>query len=316
MYNTRIAPSPTGLFHIGTARTAYFNWLAARATGGRFLLRIDDTDTKRNQLAYEQVILESLHWLGLDFDVCIRQSERTSLYHAAAEKLLNESWAFRVDGGAICFRTQTDWCYKQQWHDEIIGDIAITPDDLQHMEGMVLIKSDGTPAYNFATVVDDQAWNINYVIRGVDHITNTAKQAILWHILDPITPLPKFAHVGLICKQNAPLSKRDGASSLLAYRDTNYHPEAMLNFLARLGWGPAVDDKTTALLPRDRMRELFLAGGKMRSTPANLDLAKLDSFNRKYTAREKQNETRDLSGGHASLGAEVAGVDAVQQPKE
>lgn len=121
----------------------------------------------------------------------------------------------------------------------------------------------------------------------MDHITNTAKQVILWHLFQPFSgDLPKFAHLGLICVNGKPMSKRDGASSMLHYRNAGYDPDAMLNFLGRLGWGPTVDDKTAVMLDKDRMLELFLTGGKMRSASAGFDLSKLESFDRKYKAKK------------------------------
>jgi glutamyl-tRNA synthetase len=139
------------------------------------------------------------------------------------------------------------------------------------------------PTYHFATVIDDHDYGINYVIRGHDHITNTSRQIAIYNTLG--WSIPKYAHVGLLAANKKPLSKRDRASSILAYKQKGYHPEAMLNFMARLGWGPTVDDKTTKLLPREKMLELFLEGGKMKNSLANIDLDKLDSFDRKYKAR-------------------------------
>ena len=303
MFKTRIAPSPTGDMHIGTARTAYFNWLAAKASGGKFVLRIDDTDQKRNDPAYVKVILDVMEWLGLDYDQIVFQGEQFGLYMVFAAELVTRKLAVEKDG-AICLDISNleaavahpNWnrTLPTSWKDEIGGEIAITADDVSHTNGMVLIKSDGSPSYNFCSIVDDLTMGINLVIRGTDHIPNTARQVILHHLLnvkyDGVTDrfaLPKFAHVGLICVKGVPMSKRDGSSSMLKYKADGYDPDAMLNFLARMGWGPFVDDKTTALLPRERMIELFLTGGKMRSQPAGFDLAKLDSFDRKYKARKK-----------------------------
>jgi glutamyl-tRNA synthetase len=279
--------------HIGTARTAYFNWLAAKASGGKFLLRIDDTDQKRNDPAYTQVILDTMDWLGLKYDELVYQSHRFPIYNSAANFLISEGWAKEREG-AIVFtlepRRKEGYIFPSTWKDEIKGEIKITADDKDNMEGMVLIKSDGSPSYNFCSVVDDMLLSINYIIRGVDHITNTAKQVILWEALsrqaDWEFPLPKFAHLGLICVAGKPMSKRDGASSMLHYRNAGYDPDAMLNFLARLGWGPTVDDKSAVMLDTNRMLDLFLTGGKMRNASAGFDLSKLESFDRKYKARK------------------------------
>jgi len=269
--------------HLGTARTAYFNWLAARASGGRFILRIDDTDTSRDKPEYVDVILDTMKWLGLDYDKLVFQSERNEGYLASAEWMIRKGCAKHQDG-AIVFVPENQ-VGDNQWYDELSGWIKITKEDLSFINGMVLIKSNGEPTYHFASCIDDVALGINYIIRGHDHITNTSRHVYLFAALG--YPIPKFAHVGLIHFDGRKLSKRDGAASILYYRDKGYDPDAVLNFMARLGWGPKIDDKTTKLLPRERMLELFLEGGKMRSSPANMDMAKLDSFNRKYEALKK-----------------------------
>lgn len=277
MYNTRIAPSPTGNMHIGTARTAYFNWLAARSTGGKFYLRIDDTDIKRNRPEYTQLIIDIMDWLKLDYDEIVYQSSRFDRYKSLAIDFIERGKAQHIDG-AICLKPDVK---PEKWYEDTIGWIKITDDDLDNVKDMVLIKSDGSPAYNWASVVDDIDYNINFVIRGIDHLTNTSKQVVLYNMLG--AELPRYSHVSLIGNGGKPLSKRDGAASVLTYKD--YNPEALLNFLVRMGWGPRVDDKTTKTLPRERMLELFLSGGKMRNSFSNFDLDKLNSFNRKYNAR-------------------------------
>lgn len=282
IYNTRIAPSPTGDMHLGTARTAYFNWLAARATGGKFLLRIDDTDQDRNSTVFDHDILRIMDWLGLDFDIFIRQSYRLTRYKKVTEKIKTTT----APNGAIIFIPKD---IPETWDDEITGAIPISENDIELMQnGIVLMKGDGFPTYHWANVVDDIDYKINYVIRGHDHITNTSRQLVLYRALN--ADVPKFAHVGLIYHLNKKLSKRDGAASMLSYKEAGYHPEAVLNFMARLGWGPKVDDKSTKLLPREQMLKLFLTGGKMKNSPANIDMKKLDSFDRKYKAREKKVE--------------------------
>lgn len=291
-YTTRIAPSPTGDMHIGTARTAYFNWLAARASGGKFLLRIDDTDQKRSDPAFTQVILDTMKWLGLDYDDIIYQSSRFDHYQAYAKELMQRGWAQDMDGAIILdLRLDKKLNLPDHWTDSIKGDIKITADDLERMNGMVLIKSDGSPSYNFCSAVDDLHFNVNFIIRGVDHITNTSKQVVLWNLLGEAWEgdyqRPKLAHLGLICVGNKPMSKRDGAASMLNYMKAGVDPDAMLNFMARLGWGPKVDDKTTKMLPREKMLELFLDGGNMRNSSAGYDAMKLDSFDRKYKGAKK-----------------------------
>lgn len=281
-YNTRIAPSNTGHMHIGTVRTAYFNWLAARASGGKFTLRIDDTDKARSEEQYVDSIIKTMDWLGLKYDYIVQQSNRFDVYRKHAEGLIENGWAVEKDG-AIYLSLKENHQFPDSWNDEISGKIPITKDNLKTINDSVLIKSDGTPSYNFCTVIDDIYLGINLVIRGTDHMTNTSKQVVLFNLLDK--PLPKFAHVGLIGLNGKPLSKREGAASVLYYREKGYSPEAVLNFIARLGWGPTVDDKTTALLPREKMLEMFLTKGKMKASLANMDLIKLESFDRKYKAR-------------------------------
>lgn len=283
-YNTRIAPSPTGDMHLGTARTAYFNWLAARSTGGSFVLRIDDTDTQRSDPKYTQVILDTMQYLGLDHDIICRQSNFFDFYRDLAALLVGKELAKREDGAIVLYPQ----FIPNSWQDDIAGEIKITDDDKTIInKGLTLIKSDGSPTYHFASVVDDCRFNVNFVIRGSDHIVNTSRQLAIYHALGESHKIPKYAHIGLIHKDGKKLSKRDGAASMLWYKDQGYDPDAMLNFMARLSWGPTNDDKTTALLPRDKMLELFLPGGKMKSSAANLDLVKLDSFDRKYKARKK-----------------------------
>ncbi len=296
MYNTRIAPSPSGDMHLGTARTAYFNWLAARATGGKFMLRIDDTNADKSHPEYIQVILDTMDWLGLDYDTLAYQSQNNESYQTVINALLDSELARKLDNGAIALNPIE---LASSFTDEVAGRIPISDDDQKYIncvgsDGIILMRAPvngvAAPTYHFACVVDDINYDINYIIRGVDHITNTAKQIAIYEAIDrcgvfiePVT-IPKYAHVGLISMAGKKLSKRDGAASMLTYRDKGYNPEAMLNFMARLGWGPKVDDKTTKMLPRQRMLELFFDGGHMRSPSSGLDLAKLDSFDRKYKA--------------------------------
>ena len=283
-YNTRIAPSPTGDMHIGTARTAYFNWLAAKASGGEFYLRIDDTDKARSKPEYVEVIKNTLVWLGLDWDDLVFQSDRADFY----KKRIGGELYKRVyveDGAVKLSMKDRPDNLPLSWNDEVVGVVPITPNDFLDMDGMVLVKSDGMPTYNWATVVDDLEMKVNFIIRGTDHITNTSKQVILWSLLG--AEIPKFAHVGLIGEKGKPLSKRDGAASMLFYREKGYDADAVLNFLARMGWSPTVDDKTTKMLPREKMLDMFLSCGKMKGNLANLDLAKLEAFDRKYKAAKK-----------------------------
>lgn len=284
-YTTRIAPSPTGDMHLGTARTAYFNWLMARGSGGKFILRIDDTDLARNNQKHIDIILETMDWLGLDYDQVEYQSDRFDRYKFQAQTLVDFKSAVVLENGAIAVGSDFGKLYMpDSWRDEIAGDIAITDTNYDQTIGMILIKGDGSPGYNWASVVDDIDMKIDYVIRGHDHITNTSNQALLYSLLG--RPLPKFAHVGLIHANKKKMSKRDGAASILQYKKDGVDPDALLNFMLRLGWGPAVDDKTTKIIDRDRALELFINRGKMRSAPSNMDINILNSYDRKYKARK------------------------------
>ena len=172
---------------------------------------------------------------------------------------------------------------------------------MQAVDGLVLVRSDGMPTYHLASVVDDMDLGVTWVIRGSDHVSNTARHVAIWTALSSCTPgsppLPSWTHVGLITSDGKKVSKRDGAASMLGYRDAGTDPDAMFNFLLRLGWGPSVDDRTTRTISRDRAVSLFLDGGRMRATPANMDLALLASFDRKYKgAAEAAARTLSPSG--------------------
>jgi glutamyl/glutaminyl-tRNA synthetase len=294
VHHTRIAPSPTGMMHIGTARTALFSWLAARATGGRFIMRLDDTDLERNQPEAIQPIYDGLAWLGLNYDEQYRQSERGAVYEKAAQALLESGYAEKAENGALLLRPRN---LHRSWRDELVGELPITDRDMEMIDGLVLVRGGdklGQPLYHFTSIVDDYEMGITSIIRGDDHRSNTAKQIAIWWCLNRSgflenkdKPLPRFYHVGLIFKDKKKMSKRDGAASLLDYRDKGYDPDAIFNFLLRLGWGPRKDDKSTAMINRDQALQLFLDGGSMSARPSNFDGVKLDSFNRKYAAQKK-----------------------------
>lgn len=293
MYNTRIAPSPTGNMHLGTARTAYFSWLAARSTGGKFILRIDDTDLERSDPKYTDVILETMDWLGLDYDLLVYQSQRFDRYMEVANKLIAKDQATELEGGAIGLFTDI---IPKEWHDETFGTLTVSEREAELSSGLILIKSDGSPSYHFASVVDDVDFGINYIIRGQDHIQNTTKQISLFRNLagDSQAPIPKFAHVGLIHHNKKKLSKRDDAASMLYYRDAGYDPDAMLNFLLTLGWGPKNEGKEHKVIDREFAMEIFLEDGNMRSQPSNMDIGRLESYDRKYKARKGIWRNKDI----------------------
>lgn len=277
IHNVRVCPSPTGNLHMGTIRTAYFNWLISKQhPDSSLLVRIDDTDLNRSQNDLIQSIYDSLDWLGLDYDKSFKQSDRFSRYQDVANTLLNNGIAIKDDG---CIRLNKKVLDrgKCDWTDTITGDKEASDDLIDLANTQVLIKSDGSPAYNFASVVDDIDSKITWVVRGVDHIANTYKQVRIFRLLGADIPL--FSHVGLIChKTGKKLSKRDSDDIDLS----NISRDALLNYVLRLGWSPREDTKKNNIIDRDRAIDLFLTGGKMKSSNAKIDLDKLDWYNKKY----------------------------------
>jgi len=272
---TRFPPSPTGYLHIGGARTALFNWLFARQTGGKFILRIEDTDKVRSTDEATRAIIDSMEWLGLDWDEGpYFQSERYDIYNAAIERLLSTGQAYhchcssedlekrrksamakgekpKYDGkcrelglgpapGSVV-RLKTTQTGTTPFNDLIKGSIRFNNEEL---DDLILKRSDGSPTYHMAVVADDISLGITYVIRGDDHVNNTPRQIQIYQALGE--PVPQYAHVPLILgPDKARLSKRHGALSVLAYRDMGYLPHAMLNALARLGWSYGDQEKFT-----------------------------------------------------------------------
>lgn len=301
-YVTRIAPSPTGMMHLGTARTAYFNYLAAKASGGKFIIRCDDTDVQRNKKEYTDIIFQSMEWLGLEPDQVEYQSKRTKLYTGEADDLLRKGKAVELDNGAIALLCPYD--LPKLFIDSIAGNIAITDTNKEQIDKkVILLRGEDkenkdkyhTPTYQFASTVDDYFMGVNYIIRGVDHISNTPKQLAIWHQLNSIygniqcpKPFPKVAHLGLIMYNGKKLSKRDGAASLLWYKEQGYKPEAMLDWMLRLGWAQSIprgldnkeaNKKAAEFLSKENAIKLFF-DGRMKSNPCNYDLAKLDAINK------------------------------------
>ena len=321
----RFAPSPTGKLHIGGARTAIYNWAFARANGGTFILRIDDTDPTRSTEENTQVILRAMRWLGLDWDEGpevggdfgpYKQTDRMRLYADAAKRLAEEGRAYpcfctaeklaedkaaahaRKDPFQGYQRTCRDidpaeaaariaageahtWRIKVPLdrgdvlvHDAVHGDVTF---DAKDLDDFVIVRSDGTPTYNFATVVDDAAMGITHVIRGDDHLSNTPRQVMVYEALG--APVPTFAHISMILGEDGKkLSKRHGATSVEEYRDAGYLPDAFVNYLALLGW--SLDGDTT-IVPRDVLaREFSLE--HVSKNPATFDPKKLDWINNHY----------------------------------
>jgi glutamyl-tRNA synthetase len=293
----RFAPSPTGFFHIGSARTALFNWLYARHTGGVFVLRIEDTDKERNSEAFLNLIYDSLKWLGMDWDEGpgvggdfgpYRQRERDGIYREYLQRLLDNGRAYEKDG-AIWFRLLGERYEVFDDHrkktvvkvknapaiidDHIRGRVERTED-----EDFVIVRSDGNPVFHFVNVVDDIAMRITHVIRGEDHLSNTSKHVELFKAFG--APLPEYAHIPLILKQNGPgkMSKRDQGALIEEYQRRGFLPEALVNFLCLLGWNPK-DDREK--MPIAEVIRLFDLPGVNQSN-ARFDDKKLAHMNMVY----------------------------------
>lgn len=323
----RFAPSPTGKLHVGGARTAIFNWAFARANGGTFILRIDDTDPSRSTDANTQIILRAMKWLGLDWDEGpevggdfgpYAQTDRLEMYKAAAQKLWDEGKAYpcfcspeqlAVDKAAAIARKDPFQGYQRRCrhlsreeaqariddgepyvlriavpedrgdvviHDAVHGEVTF---EAKQLDDFVIFRSDGTPTYNFATVVDDAAMGITHVIRGDDHLSNTPRQVIVYEALG--APVPTFAHISMILGADGKkLSKRHGATSVEEYQAAGYLPDAFVNYLALLGWSP---DGETTIVPRDVLAGTFSLD-RVSKNPATFDPAKLDWINAEYLA--------------------------------
>jgi glutamyl-tRNA synthetase len=280
---TRFPPSPTGFLHLGGARTAIFNWLYARRMKGRFVLRFEDTDTERSSQEYVDAILESLEWLGIDWDEGpYFQTRRFPVYREYVQRLLDSGNAYYCscpparleamrqqalatggkpkydgtcrnrglgpgEGAAVRFKAPLSGTTALD--DVVKGSIVFQNEEL---DDFIICRSDGSPTYNFAVVVDDITMGINTIIRGDDHVMNTPKQIQLYQALD--FPLPVFAHVPMVLgKDRTRLSKRHGATSVTAYRDMGFLPEAMINYLVRLGWSHGDQEFFT----RQELMEVF-----------------------------------------------------------
>jgi len=276
----RFAPSPTGFFHIGSARTALFNWLYARHTGGVFVLRIEDTDASRNSEAFLDLIYESLRWLGLNWDEGpgvggafgpYRQSERTDIYREYLEKLKASGRAYEKEG-AVFFKISGE---PQVIDDAIRGRVERTEE-----KDFVIVRSGGSPVFHFVNVVDDIAMGITHVIRGEDHLSNTSKHTELLKAFG--APLPVYAHIPLILRQNGPgkMSKRDQGALVEEYRRRGFLPEALVNFLCLLGWNPGAGDNREKMPLAEIVRLFDLAG--VNQSNARFDEKKLAHMNWTY----------------------------------
>ena len=309
MVRTRFAPSPTGYLHIGGARTALFSWAYARRHGGKFVLRIEDTDLERSTAQSTQAILDGMAWLGLDHDEGpFYQMQRLGRYHEVAEQLLRSGKAYHC----YCSREELDAMREQQrvaglkprydgrWRDStetppagvkpvvrlknpvdgvvmfgdlVKGEISVANSEL---DDLVLLRADGVPTYNFGVVIDDLDMNITHVIRGDDHVNNTPRQINILKALG--ASLPQYGHVPMILGADGErLSKRHGAVSVMQYREDGYLPEALVNYLARLGWSHGDEE----IFSREQLVEWFDLGAINRS-PARFNPEKLQWLNQQY----------------------------------
>ncbi|HDZ77261.1 MAG TPA: glutamate--tRNA ligase [Candidatus Omnitrophica bacterium] len=279
----RFAPSPTGYLHVGGARTALFNWLYARNTGGKLILRIEDTDTTRSRKVYLDEILESLSWLKMDWDEIYYQSKRFDLYREYADRLLNEGKAYRAENGAIIYKVESG---KIEINDLIRGQIEF---DAAFIKDQVLIKEDKSPTYNFACVVDDALLGITHILRGDDHISNTPKQVVLYKAMG--FKLPKFAHLPLILgRDGSRLSKRTGATAISDWRKMGYLPEAFTNYLLLLGWSPGNNQEIIDI--KSAVKKFSIKN--INKTAAVFDKDKLTWLNAQYIKKYEPEKLMDL----------------------
>jgi len=279
----RFAPSPTGYLHVGGARTALFNWLFARKEGGQFLLRIEDTDKARSTDEHTQVILDGLTWLGLDWDEPpIFQGARLARHQQVADQLLKEGKAY-MEEDAIRLRVPPG---ELAWEDAVHGKISFKGEDIRDF---VILRSDRSPLYNFAVVVDDIDMQVTHVIRGDDHISNTPKQLAVYRALGHVTPI--FGHVPMIHGPDGKkLSKRHGATAVGDYQHLGILPEAMRNFLALLGWSPGGDRE---IMSKEELRNLFSLDDILKK-PAVFDTIKLEWMNGQYLTAKSAEELYPL----------------------
>jgi glutamyl-tRNA synthetase len=272
---TRFAPSPTGHVHIGNIRAAIYNWLFARHEGGAFLLRIEDTDRERSTDEAVQTVLEAMEWLGLNWDEePLYQSTRMEAHLEAAEKLLAAGHAYKEDKGGkgqgecVVFKMPGE---DMSFHDEIKGELSKSADD---MKDFVIVRSNGTPVFHLANVVDDIHMGITHVIRGDDHIENTYRHVALYRALG--AEVPRFAHLPMIVNhQGKPYSKRDGAAYVGEFKERGILASALFNYLALLGWSPGEDRE---VMTCEEMVELFTLD-RVQSKAAQFDVKKLEWMN-------------------------------------
>lgn len=321
MIITRFAPSPTGNLHIGGLRTALFNYLHARSKGGKFLLRIEDTDLARNCVDAQAGILQAFKWVGLDYDGEVTyQSKRFDIYKTYIQKLLDSKKAY------YCYMSKDELDaireemrqkgqtprYNRKYRDfdgeppsgvmpvvrikaplegEIVFDDGIkgrVVTSANELDDFIIARSDGTPIYNFTVVVDDALMGITDVIRGDDHLSNTPKQIILYNALG--FDIPRFFHIPMICNENGKkLSKRDGAMGVMDYAHKGFLPEALLNFLVRLGWSYGDDE----IFSIETLRDIFDAN-HINASPSSFNYSKLLWLNHHYMNKHSDESIHQL----------------------
>lgn len=332
---TRFAPSPTGMLHIGGARTALFNYLFARHHGGQYKLRIEDTDKARNTPENVQALIDGLNWLELPHDgEIIFQSQREARHREVAEELVKKGQAY------YCYTTAEELAdqrkaaeakgeffkYDRRWRDSketpptgitpsirlkvpdgdlvviqdgVAGNVAWSPNDI---DDYIILRNDGTPTYNLAVVVDDHDMGITHVIRGDDHLTNAGRQKIIYQAMG--WDVPVFAHIPLIHSSDGhKLSKRKGAAGVSEYAAMGYLPEAMRNYLVRLGWAHGDDE----IFSDQQAIEWFTLEG-IGQSPARLDFAKLNHVNAHYLRQAPASRLAALMGVDAAMAAAIESV--------
>lgn len=332
----RFAPSPTGMLHVGNARTALYNWLFAQHHGGSAILRIEDTDVERSETRYESLLIEDLHWLGLTWHEGpqmggprgpYRQSERLAIYAEHTDRLLEMHKAYRcfctpeqleaeraaaaaahqpqvysgrcrgvsaaesqarADNGELFAIRLRIPDHPIRFHDLVRGDVEFAADAVSDP---VLVRSSGIPVYNYVVAIDDALMEITHVIRGDDHVSNTPKQVAIYEAFG--WPVPQFAHLSTILGSDRErLSKRHGATSIASFREMGYLPEALMNYLALLGWGAEGGTRET-FTPEELVAEFKLE--RVTASPAVFDMAKLDWLNRHYLKLRPLQEVAELA---------------------
>lgn len=280
----RFAPSPTGKVHIGNIRAAIYNWLYARHTGGKFLLRIEDTDLERSTPEAIQALLECMQWLGLDYDEeAFYQTKNVKRHLEVVEKLIASGHAYRAErtsrdgktGTVVMFKMPTEGAIE--FDDIVKGHMSKNAADIKDF---AIVRSDGSPIFHIANVVDDIDQGITHIIRGDDHVENTFKHICIFKALG--AQVPRYGHLSMIVNaQGKPYSKRDGAAFVGEFRDSGYLPEALFNYLLLLGWNPG-DDRE--VLTREEMVDLFDLES-VHVTAAKFDIKKLQWMNSEYIKR-------------------------------